>query len=224
MNVTHTPEGNQPVIYRAVATSADWISRLIGKAFQPLQAACWLVPDPDRRARILPANFRIHVEHALLVGRVHVTADRSAAAVWFPRDSDQPLPEPVNYQQRLAAACGEATERFRQLDELFDRHHPTKPHHHLALLGVHPDRQRQGLGSALLRHYHAGLDAKGVAAYLEASSPESRDLYLRHGYEVMGGAFRLPDGTPMWPMWRPPAAGTERTIGMTNASPGSKSA
>lgn len=166
-----------------------------------------MVPDPQTRARVLPANFRIFVDHALAHGEVYQTEDRQAVAVWFPRDGD-PLPEPVAYEQRVAAACGEATARFRHLDDLFDRHHPGEPHHHLAFLAVRPNWQRQGLGSALLRHYHARLDGKGVAAYLEATSIGSRDLYLRHGY-VLRAAFTLPDGAPIYSMWRPAAGSGE---------------
>lgn len=191
-------------IARATATDARWVADLIGEAFQPLQVARWLVPDPDRRAVILPANFRIFVDHALVHGQVHIIGDQAGVAVWFPRD-EGPLAPLVAYEPRVAAACGEATDRFRQLDELFDKHHPIEPHHHLAFLAVRPDRQGQGLGGALLRHHHTRLDAAGVAAYLEASSPESRNLYLRHGYRVRLAPFSLPDGTPMWPMWRPPA-------------------
>lgn len=191
-----------PQISRASGDDAQWVADLIGEAFQSLAVACWLVPDPDRRAHILPANFRIFVDHALAHGHVHVIGDRAGVAVWFPRD-EQPLPEPFAYQQRVTAACGEATDRFRHLDELFDKHHPTEPHHHLAFLAVRPNRQRQGLGSALLAHHHSRLDAAGVAAYLEASSAENRNLYLRHGYRVILAPFHLPDRTPMWPMWRP---------------------
>jgi GNAT superfamily N-acetyltransferase len=198
--------GNQPTIGRATEHDAGWVAELIGAAFQPLQVACWLVPDPDRRAAILPANFRIFVDHAVAHGEVHVTFDRSAAAVWFPRDGLQPPPEPHAYQQRLVAACGEATERFQLLDELFDQHHPIEPHHHLAFLAVRPDRQRRGLGTALLAYHHTRLDTMGMAAYLEASSAEARNLYLRHGYRVKLAPFRFPDGTPMWPMSRPPVA------------------
>lgn len=197
---------DQPTLVRAHAEDAGWVADLIGKAFHPLEVARWLVPDPQRRVQIMPANFRIIVEHALLHGLVRSTADRSAVAVWFARDSG-PLPEPTAYPLRLAAACGEATERFQILDELFDKHHPDQPHHHLALLAVHPDRQRRGLGSALLHREHERLYNAGLAAYLEATSPGSRDLYARHGYRVMAEPFRLPDGTPIWPMWRPPAPG-----------------
>lgn len=191
-------------IIDASADDAHRIADLIAEAFHPLAVASWLVPDPRERARVLPADFRIFVDHALAHGQVQMTGDGAAVAVWFPRD-EAALPEPVAYQRRVAAACGEATPRFLHLDELFDRHHPTAPHHHLAFLAVRPGRQRQGLGSALLRHYHDRLDAAGVPAYLEATSQPARDLYARHGYQVMGAPFCLPDATSIWPMWRPAA-------------------
>ena len=52
------------------------------------------------------------------------------------------------------------------------------------------------------------LDAASRAAFLEASSPRARDLYLAHGYVPMADApYDLPDGgPPMWPMWRQPGA------------------
>jgi ribosomal protein S18 acetylase RimI-like enzyme len=190
-------------IERAGPDDAGWVADLIGAAFQPLAVAQWLVPDPQQRARVLPANFRIFVEHALAHGEVHVTADHAAVAVWFPQDG-QPVPPPDRYDERLQAACGESTPRFQVLDSLFEQHHPTTPHHHLAFLAVHPDQQRRGLGSALMAYHHARLDQLQIAAYLEASSEENRNLYQRHGYQTMGETFRLPDSTPMWPMWRPP--------------------
>jgi ribosomal protein S18 acetylase RimI-like enzyme len=93
---------------------------------------------------------------------------------------------------------------------MLDQHHPTGiPHHHLAILAVHPDRQRRGIGTALLDAHHATLEEEGTPAYLEASSPRARDLYLTHGYTLQPGApFYLPDdGPPLWPMWREPKTG-----------------
>lgn len=199
-------------IIRATATDAPEVSELVATAFHQLEVSCWLVPDPVQRARILPAYFRIYVDHAMAYGQVHLSASRAAAAVWFHRDTGPP-PEPAAYQERLAQACGEATPRFQHLDALFDQHHPPQPHHHLAFLAVHPKWQGHGLGTALLRRHHTRLDASGQAAYLEAASARSRDLYQRHGYQVVDGPFHLPDQTPMWPMWRPPttAASTRTT-------------
>lgn len=189
-------------IERAHPDEARAVAELIAAAFEPLAAVSWLVPEPGVRRRVMAGNFLIYVEHALAHGLVYVTADRSGAAVWFPRDGE-PLPGPDDYDARLTAACGVFTDRFRILDKLLETHHPDAPHHHLAFLAVDPDRQGDGTGTALLRHHHARLDELGLPAYLEASCERSRDLYLRHGYQA-SEPFRLPDGTPFWPMWRPP--------------------
>ena len=181
------------------------VSTLVGAAFHRLSAAGWLVPDPAERAIVLPATFAIIVEQAHHYGDIHIIDDGDGivgAAVWLDYTSD--VPEPWDYQTRLEAACGRWTDRFGRLDELFAAHHPSRPHHHMALLAVHPDRQRQGIGSALLAHHHAHLDRYAIAAYLEASGTDSRHLYLRHGYQPHGGPFDLADGARFWPMWRPP--------------------
>lgn len=190
----------QPTIRRAAPEDAPQVARLIATAFAPLAAVNWLLPEPSVRPQIMTADFLILVEHALKHGHVDVIDQSRAAAVWFDRTVE--VPEPEDYDRRLTGACGEWTDRFRVLDELFEENHPEEPHHHLALLAVDPARQGGGLGSALLRHHHAALDGAGTAAYLEASSPASRDLYLRHGYELRE-TFALPDGTEFWPMWRP---------------------
>lgn len=199
-------------IRRARPDDAAQVAALVGTAFAPLKAVSWLLPEPSVRPRVMAADFLILVEHALKHGHVDLVdqvdqvdqeVDQGqAAAVWLDRTTE--VPEPDDYDNRLKAACGEWVDRFRTLDALFEENHPEEPHQHLALLAVMPSRQGRGLGSALLRHHHAALDAMGTPAYLEASSPQSRDLYLRHGYELRE-AFALPDGTKFWPMWRPPA-------------------
>ncbi|MGN9777349.1 GNAT family N-acetyltransferase [Micromonospora sp. H33] len=178
------------------------VAERIAGAFLVLDQPRWLVPDESKRESVLAGQFEILVDHAMRHGLVFGTADRAGVAVWFPSVGD-PAPPPEDYDARLAAACGEWTERFAHLDELFAASHPHPDHHHLALLAVRPDRQGQGVGSALLRHHHAWLDANGIPGYLEAASEIGVELYTKHGYQVRE-PFRLPDGTPFWPMWREP--------------------
>jgi GNAT superfamily N-acetyltransferase len=84
--------------------------------------------------------------------------------------------------------------------------HPTEPHYYLAVVGVEPAWQGQGLGSALMQPALQRCDAEGVGAYLEASTRMSRALYERHGFSVID-EVRLPEGPPLWPMWREPRTG-----------------
>ncbi|MEV4515603.1 GNAT family N-acetyltransferase [Dactylosporangium sp. NPDC049525] len=192
-----------PAIVRARRGDVHRAAALIATAFHGLDVAAWLVPDPLERQRVLYANFRIFVDHAVDHGDMFVTEDRCAVAVWFPRD--RPLPEISDYERRRWLACGPYTDRFEALDAAFDKHHPTAAHRHLAFLAVHPDHQGYGIGTAMLDRYHHRLDRAGLPAYLEASSPASRDLYLRHGYTDHGTPIDLPHGGPrLWPMWRTP--------------------
>lgn len=61
----------------------------------------------------------------------------------------------------------------------------------------------QGIGSALLRSVLERCDLEGVPAYLEATCVRNSDLYARHGFTVRGEVV-LPDGPPLFPMWREP--------------------
>jgi GNAT superfamily N-acetyltransferase len=95
--------------------------------------------------------------------------------------------------------------RLRTFMTLTEQQHPDgRAHLYLVFLGVAPDAQGRGLGGELLRDRLSRADAAGVPAYLEASSPHSRPLYERHGFRVTGDPITLPDGPPLWPMWRDP--------------------
>lgn len=144
--------------------------------------------------------------HALAAGVVHTTADRAGVALWIPAGEQLPGP-PAGYPERLTAVTRPWSRRFLAFDATLARHHLAGiPHHHLAILAVRPDRQRCGIGTGLLTAHHRTPGQAGTAAYLEASSQDSRRLYLRHGYQLRpGGPFCLPEGgPPMWPMTRQP--------------------
>ena len=197
----------QELVIRHVSPiDTDEITELVAAAMWDGPVARWLNPDPAARQRGGPRYFEIFVEHAVRYGEVYGTADAETGrlcgvALWFPLTSA--IPAPVDYDQRLKEVTESAFDRARELDAAMEAHHPLDPHHYLAFLAVHPDRQNRGIGSALLDRHHARLDRAGLPAYLEANDPRNRDLYLRHGY-VCRSVVRLPDGPPLWTMWRAP--------------------
>lgn len=193
-------------VARADADDLDILSLVIAEAFTDLPPSRWLIPLAPARREIFPGYFRLILEHALARGTVHTTPGRTAAALWLP-DGVGAAGPPERYAERLAAATRPWTERFTAFDAALEHRHPAGPHHHLAILAVRPDRQRRGTGTALLRAYHETLDREpGTAAYLEASTPRARRLYLAQGYADHGPLIELPGGTPMFPMLRLPQA------------------
>jgi GNAT superfamily N-acetyltransferase len=177
------------------------VAQVISDAFHDLGMSHYLVPDPEQRREIFPPHFQIFVDHALEHGTVHVVDGYDAVAVWFPPTG---VPEIADYDKRLLAACGDTTPRFEELDAAMQAAHPHEPHEHLAFLAVRPELQGKGLGTLLMQQRHRELDERGEPAYLEASSPRSRELYLRHGYRPVGEPFSLAEGATMWPMARAP--------------------
>ena len=72
-----------------------------------------------------------------------------------------------------------------------------------------PERVRRicaphtGIGSALIQPILDVCDRDEVPAYLESSKERNIDFYARHGFRVTD-ELALPDGPPVWPMWRDP--------------------
>ncbi|MGH3189159.1 MAG: hypothetical protein ACRDOL_18185 [Streptosporangiaceae bacterium] len=192
------------ILARADESDADALSQVIAEAFFDLPPSRWLVEDPAARRAIFPAYFRLYVEHALAAGLVHTTPDRDAAALWLPAGPGAPGP-PDGYRARLAALAGPLAGRFEAFDAALEAHHPAAvPHQHLAILAVRPGRQGHRTGTTLLTARHATLDVQGIPAFLQASGPDSRRLYLRHGYTDYGPRIDLPGGPALYPMWRRP--------------------
>jgi GNAT superfamily N-acetyltransferase len=187
------------------ASDADTgaLAAVIADAFFPLAVCQWLIPGQGDRRAAFPGYFQLYIEHALADGLIEMTPDRAAAALWIPGTG--PTAPPAGYTERLAALTGPHLPNFQAFDQALDHHHPAGIfHHHLAVLAVRPDRQGQGIGTALLNAHHAVLDEQGFPAYLEASDERTRRLYLHHGYTDGGAPIDLADGVRMFPMWREP--------------------
>jgi len=119
-----------------------------------------------------------------------------------PRNMVLPPDTSAELDRALAVVFRDFPRTF-ELFELFDALHPHEPHYYLQFIGVRPERQGTGIGSALLRAVLDRCDLEGAAVYLEADE-RSRHLYLKHGFEAMS-ELRLPEGPSFFPMWRAPA-------------------
>jgi len=203
------PRAGLHIVEPAGPDDAAVLAQVIADAFDDLAVSRWLVPDPGTRRAIFPGYFALHVGHALDRGRVLTTPDRDGVALWLPVPAGGPGEPPAGYHARLAALAGQHLARFQALDHALDRHYPDGPaHEHLAVLAVRPDRQRLGIGSALLIARHGTHDRNGTPAYLEASDPAKAAIYRTHGYTDLPAPIQLPGGPAMYPMWRQPGGGT----------------
>jgi ribosomal protein S18 acetylase RimI-like enzyme len=192
----------RPVRRSDIAPLADTLAA----AFEVDPFSRWLFGPDDLHDR-LRKSFEIQLRIISMPKKESFTTDDLAgAALWAPPgqwklSSWQELRLAPSYlhalgPRRVAKAAPAA--------RMIERAHPFEPHWHLAVLGVAPDRQRTGVGSALLRPMLERADADGVLAYLETARPENIAYYERHGFTVSKQLEVPHGGPPMWTMTRRP--------------------
>lgn len=181
----------------------ELVVRLLDAAFQDDPVSGWVFPGREHRRTTHPKLMAAFTDIVLDTGRIDVTEDASACALWMsvPAGAHQEDDGAVH----LREAVDPHNERVELIGRLTARVHPTdRAHEYLWMIAAAPDRQGEGLGTALLASALDRCDREGLPAYLEASSARSRKLYERLGFELLDRPLDLPDGPQMWPMWREP--------------------
>ncbi len=182
----------------------ELVVRLLDAAFQDDPVSGWVFPGEEYRRATHPRLMAEFTDIVLTVGRIDVTEDGAACALWMsvPAGADDQDDEGP---ARLREAVDPENERVESIGRLTARIHPTdRAHEYLWMIGTAPERQGEGLGTALMASVLDRCDREDRPAYLEASSARSRRLYERLGFELVGRPLDLPDGPRMWPMWREP--------------------
>lgn len=102
-----------------------------------------------------------------------------------------------------------------------EAHRPAEPHWYLYMVAVAPAARGRGIGGRLLGHGLKRVDAEGLPAHLESTTPGSRRLYERFGFRQV--AELAGSGLPVyWAMTRPARTGGHRGADSIDgpASPG----
>jgi ribosomal protein S18 acetylase RimI-like enzyme len=211
------PGREAPAIRAFAADDHAQVAALLARAFRdnPLNVAVVGAASPERRLRsnLLGTGALLH--SARENGEVWVArvGGRPLGALVGTGAWEYPLP-PAPLHERLRCLFGQGLRVVRRWGEVFaalDAIHPPGPHRYVGTLGVAPEHQRQGVGTALLRFWLARADAEGLGVYLETDRPENRAFYAREGFEVVREAVVV--GVPVWCMQRPardPGAGAPR--------------
>jgi GNAT superfamily N-acetyltransferase len=190
-----------------LANGADipHLTRVLARAFDDDPVTRWVYGDGPGRVRWSSSFFRWQLRRLHPQDVSWTTEAGEGAALWA-------LPgrwrETTGEMLRLVATTlpgvlRRAPRVLRGLGQVEARH-PQRPHLYLAVLGVDPDRQGDGVGSALIRPGLDLCDREALPAYLETGKERNLAFYGRHGFRVTE-EIQLPKGPPIWLMWRDPA-------------------
>jgi GNAT superfamily N-acetyltransferase len=170
-------------------------------AFASDPIARWFLPEPHQYLTYFPKLVPLMGGGAFEHGSAHCTEDFTAASLWMPPGVHSDA-EAMGELAMKAIPQRDQEKMFTFMGQMGE-YHPTEPHWYLPFIAVDPMHQGKGLGSALLIHALQTSDREQLPAYLEATSPDSRRLYERHGFEALG-EIQAADSPPLFPMLRKP--------------------
>jgi ribosomal protein S18 acetylase RimI-like enzyme len=173
----------------------------LARAFDADPVVNFLLRQDARRARAIETVFDLAFRRWTLPCGSAWIAD-GGAALWTPPGEWKPLRAGLELARLLGAVGMGRLPRALTVTRRIDRKHPRAPHWYLFAIGVDPERQGRGVGSALLRAVLAPCDARGEAAYLEASTEANARLYARHGFETLEQVDLAEGGPRVHLMWR----------------------
>lgn len=176
---------------------------MLARAFYDDPVTAWFYPNAAKRLRQTTRFFAIRLRQLAPQQLTFTTPERSGAVLWtLPGRWREDLRESLMLVPMLPVLLPRIVRYTKAVREI-ERHHPSAPHYYLSVLGTEPQQQGGGIGSALLGVVLQRCDESETAAYLETSKERLVGFYARHGFTVTE-RIELPEGPPLWLMWREP--------------------
>lgn len=195
-----------------VAKEMSAVIEVSSRAFFDDPFFSYLLPEDAMRRSRMPIFFRSVYTHMGTHGRI-VTVRNDAndvlgVAAWL-TTGGYPLPITLQLSQ-IPSSLRAFYRRPRSLPTgnryvaALTRAHRKDPQWYLMVLCADPTVQRSGVGTTLLEHALAQIDAEGVGSHLETPRYDNVAYYQRFGYELIETLTPVEGGPPYYTMWRAP--------------------
>lgn len=194
-----------PQVRRLTAAEVRPLSASLAKAFYDDPVSEYLFPAERGRLRRLEWYFRLQIRSVFLArGESWTSSGLEGGALWMPPRQSALTPREGLGQLPIVAILGRRTGPAMRLVRLLEDNHPRTPHFYLGPIGIDPDAQRRGLGSALMEAVLARCDEEGIPAYLESSKLKNLAFFHKHRFEVVKQVVLPGTALTLWLMWREP--------------------
>lgn len=184
----------------------DRAAATLARAFYADPLWCWVFPNPRHRLCRLNWLFRWYLGVGEQFGTVEVSSDFAGVAMWLSGTwNELGLPLPVLLPGlvlplRLGIVPLQRMMAAERLNTTLHRRFASGEHEHLAELGVLPEAQRRGVGTALVSHH---LDRVNLPCYVETQSEQNVVFYQRLGFELKACVPLRGSPVSVWALVRP---------------------
>lgn len=182
--------GGNSELARLSRQQANQAAHLLSRAFRNYPAITFLFPGEGRQEAAQPHVWSAACRYSIRYGEVWAAPGFAGVACWLPPGlTHKSLP------RELASGMGALLVRLRprelignMVNDLYadalHRRCVPGPHWYLFVIGVEPECQGQGVGSALLQPMLERADGEGMPVYLETHNASNVGFYRKHGFTV----------------------------------------
>ena len=194
----------------AAVSDIEALAAMLARAFAHDPFYAYLAGTAPERSERMRQGWVGILRHASdRLSATYTTDDHSGAAIWHPPGysgasfvgSLRMMPSVA----RLAGGYRRLREISRAISALEQRreHHAPMPHYYLSALGVEPERQGEGIGTALMEPVLERAREDRVPAYLETATARNVLLYERLGFALVEELTLPATDVHGWLMLRP---------------------
>ena len=196
-------------VRRATVEDIPGMAAALARAFVHDPFYAFLAGDaPERAQRMQDGWHGILRFNSAGLAETYTTDDHAGVALWIPPGHRGPsFIDSLRMTPSIARLAGwrrmrEVTNAIAALEERH-RHHAPQSHFYLSALGVEPEHQGEGIGTALMEPVLDRCRRDGIAAYLETATARNVLLYERLDFDVVEELTLPNTDVHGWLMLRP---------------------
>lgn len=192
-------------IRKASHADTDRLAVSLARAFNDDPFISWLVRKDKRKQYGMQRLFHICIsELCLKHENIFTTEDLTGGTLWYPPGTSE-----ISFARQLSLARKIIpVVDWRGLFPLvitldnMSKKHPKGKYYYLQFIGVTPEHQGKGAGTALMKPILDSCDNEQCGAFLENSKETNIDFYRHFGFNVIEKFFPYKNSPPLWLMWR----------------------
>lgn len=171
-----------------IATKADKenVIEILSASFDDNLSINYVVKQgPGREQRIkylMSYSFDVCLEK----GIIYLSNDKTACAMILYSEKKGSILKTIIRDVKLGMYCIGLRNVVKVLkrEKYLKKHHPGEPFYYLWFIGVHPDFQNRGLGSAFFNQVLELCDGNSRPVYLETSVLRNLPWYEKYGFRI----------------------------------------
>ena len=171
---------------RGNAEDSHLVIEILEKAFDDNKSVNYVVKQDEKRRERIKGLMEYSFNVCNAFGEVWISDDQQACALILHPDQKRTSLRTLIWDLKLAlSVIGiDRVSAVLKRESLIKNKHPKQPFSYLWFIGVNPQRQNKGIGSAFMRDVIHECERKKRPIYLETSMEKNLPFYKKSGFEI----------------------------------------